>query len=371
MSVINTLANQYYIYIRRGQKPIPWNIYDVNPPINFGSATYFTKVLQTIEDSFLVTGLTFYITWDEIDELPSYGKDVVVLVIGDEWYRIPKYTHKVRAVFKCIGTRPMLGCNVFRQPSLLNFLTLIQFLRVLLVSSPGFINYYFHKFKNFLSGKNTLGRIYDIPLGYNNSKDLPIKNIEDRLYETYFSGSVIHIPYPVWSLKYWLGTPKILARKLMISSLKNFQKKNPDLKIELSITGGFRNRTSEDERSYCEIMMDTKVCLIPRGTSFETTRLFEAMKYGCILVTETLPSRWYLDGAPVIQIKNWHDLGKILETLLDNQQLMQELHQKSLNWWKYKCSEGIVANYIIERLSGDIPVWKQHIANSSMSLTPP
>lgn len=371
MSIINALANQYYIYMKRGQKPIPWNIYDSDPPINFGSATYFSQVLQTIENSFQVSGLIFYITWDQIDELPSYGTNVVVLVIGDEWYRIPKYAHKVRAVFKCIGTRPILGCNPFRKPSLLNFLTLIQFLRVLLVCSPGLINYRFHKLKSWLSGKDTIGRIFEIPLGYNNSKDLPIKNIKDRLYETYFSGSVIHIPYPVWSLKHWLGTPKALARKLMISSLKKFQQKNPDLKVELSITGGFRNRTSEDERSYCEIMMDTKICLVPRGTSFETTRLFEAMKYGCILVTEALPSRWYLDGAPVIQIQDWQDVEKILENLLDNQQLMEELHQKSLNWWKHKCSEAIVGNYMIEKLTGDIPLWKKHAADLSMSLTPP
>ncbi|MBE9052390.1 glycosyltransferase family 1 protein [Nostocales cyanobacterium LEGE 11386] len=371
MPVINALANQYYIHIRRGQKPIPWDIYDINPPISLGSAIYFSKVLQTIENSLQVSGLIFYVTWDEIDELPSYGQNVVVLVLGDEWYRIPKYAHKVRAVFKCIGTRPILGCNPFRQTSLLNLLTLIQFLRVLVVCFPGLINYHFHKFKSLLSGEDTIGKIYDIPLGYNNSKDLPIKDLEERLYETYFSGSVIHIPYPVWSLKYWLGTPKALARKLMISSVKNFQKKNPDLKVELSITGGFRNRTSEDERSYCEIMMDTKICLVPRGTSFETTRLFEAMKYGCIVVTEALPSRWYLDGSPVIQIKDWQDLEKILGNLLDNKQLMQELHHKSLNWWKHKCSEAIVGNYIIEKLNGDIPLWKKHTADLSTSLTPP
>ncbi|HYW19881.1 MAG TPA: glycosyltransferase family 1 protein [Nodularia sp. (in: cyanobacteria)] len=371
MSVINTLSNQYYIYMKRGEKPIPWNIYDINPPINFGSATYFTKVLQTIENSFQVRNLVFYITWDQIDELPSYGKNVVVLVIGDEWYRIPKYAHKVRAVFKCIGTRPILGCNLFRKPSLLNLLTAIQFLRVLVVGFPGLINYHFHKLKSLLLGEDPMGKIYEIPLGYNNSKDMPIKNVEDRLYETYFSGSVIHIPYPVWSLKYWLGTPKALARKLMISSLKKFQQKNPGLKIELSITGGFRNRTTEDERSYCEIMMDTKICLVPRGTSFETTRLFEGMKYGCILVTEALPSRWYLDGAPVIQIKDWQDLERILRNLLNNKQLMQELHHKSLNWWQHKCSEASVGNYIMEKLTRDIPVQNKNVVNLSTSLTPP
>ncbi|MBH8561380.1 glycosyltransferase family 1 protein [Nostoc sp. CENA67] len=371
MSVITALANQYYLYVRRGQQPIPWNIYDTHPPINFGLTTYFGKVFQSIEKSLKVSGLIFYVTWDEIDELPSYGQNVVVFVLGDEWYRIPKYAHKVRAVFKCIGTRPILGCNPLLKPSLLNLLTLIQFIRILVVCVPGFLNYHWHNFKSLLLGKNPITPIYDIPLGYNNSKDMPIKNIQERLYNTYFSGSVVHVPYPLWSLKYWLGTPKSLARKLMIASVNKFKRKNPDFKVELSITGGFRNRTIEDERSYCEIMMDTKICLVPRGTSFETTRLFEAMKYGCIVVAEALPSRWYLDGSPIIQIKDWQDLEGILINLLDNEQLMQEMHEKSLDWWNNKCSETILAEYIVEKMCSSVPVWKKHSAGVSMTLTPP
>ena len=299
------------------------------------------------------------------------GQMLLFLYLGDEWYRIPKYAHKVKAVFKCIGTRPILGCNPLFKPSFLNLLTLIQFLRILVVCLPGFLNYHWHNFKTLLSGQGTITPIYDIPLGYNNSKDMSIKDIKQRLYDSYFSGSVVHVSYPLWSLKYWLGTPKTLARKLMIASVNKFKKKNPDFKVELSITGGFRNRTIEDERSYCEIMMDTKICLVPRGTSFETTRLFEAMKYGCIVVTEALPPRWYLDGSPIIKIRDWGELEGILSNLLGNEQLMQEMHEKSLNWWKNKCSEAIVAEYIVEKLYSSVPVWKKHSAGVFMTLTPP
>lgn len=371
MPVINALSNQYYFYIKQGQKPIPWNIYDQNPSIEFGLTGYFSKVFQAIEQNPSIRDLVFYVTWDEINELPYYGQNVVVFVIGDEWYRTPKYAHKVKAVFKCIGTRPILGCNPLLNPSLLNWLTLIQFLRILLVSIPGLVNYHWHKLINWLFVKDKIAPIYDIPLGYNNSKDLPIKNIRERLYDTYFSGSINHVPYPIWSLKRWLGTPKSLARKLMISSIKTFKKKNPYFNIELSITGGFRNRSSEDERSYCEIMMDTKICLVPRGTSFETTRLFEAMKYGCVVVTEALPSRWYLDGAPVIQIKDWQDWEGVLGHLLENKQLMQEMHQKSLDWWHDKCSEAVVGEYIAAKLNGTISVRQKYLSNMSVSLTPP
>jgi hypothetical protein len=351
MPQVKSLSNQYYIYIRRNQEAIPWNIYDANPPIDLGLATYVSKILQAMEKSLRINDLVFYVTWDEIDELPSYGQNVVAVVLGDEWYRIPKYAHKVGAVFKCIGTHPILGCNPLLKPSHLNLLTLIQFLRILLVRMPGVTNYQFHRFKSWLLNTGKIAPIYEIPLGYNNSQDLPIKDIQKRLYDTYFSGSVVHRSYPIWSLKYWLGTPKTLARQLMMLSLKKIKEKYPDWKVELSITDGYHGRSSEVASSYSETMMNTKICVVPRGTSFETTRFFEAMKYGCIVVTEALPSRWYLDGSPAIQINDWRELEGLMEKLIDNQELMQEIHQESLKWWQSKCSETVVGDYMARELN--------------------
>jgi hypothetical protein len=376
MLMTNIMANQYYIYMKKGQKPISWNIYDSKPPIAFGLADYFSKVFQAIEESGTLSDLVFYITWDVMDEIPTYGDNVVVFIVGDEWYRIPKYFHKVKAVFKCIGTRPILGCNPLLQPSLLNWLTFIQFIRILLVCLPGLLHYQFHKFKNWLLGKGKITPIYDIPLGYINSQNLTIKPLEERLYDTYFSGSIVHVNYPIWSFKRWLGTPKSLARQLMISYLKKIQHKNPNLKVELAITAGFHDKTPEDQRSYSEIMMDTKICLVPRGTSFETTRLFEGMKYGCVLVTEALPDRWYLDGAPVIKVKHWREAETVLSELLSHPELMQEMHLKSLQWWQNKCSETVVATYVIEQINGQINMqnYRKNLIpddNFSMSITSP
>lgn len=113
----------------------------------------------------------------------------------------------------------------------------------------------------------------------------------------------------------------------------------------------FHSRSTKQASDYSETMMNTKVCLVPRGTSFETCRLFEAMKNGCIVVTEALPSRWYLDGAPVIKINGWQDLEGILTNLLSNEKLMLEFHQESLNWWNNRCSEAVVGEYIAAQLN--------------------
>jgi hypothetical protein len=97
--------------------------------------------------------------------------------------------------------------------------------------------------------------------------------------------------------------------------------------------------------------MNAKLCLVPRGTSYETFRFFEALRYGCIVVTEALPSRWFYEGSPAIQITDWNELETILEKLLKDQNLMQEKHEESLNWWKTRCSEAVVGEYMAEKLN--------------------
>jgi len=346
--------------MRWHKSPLPWNIFEA-PPCELGLAAYLSKVLQEMEKRLQLENLIFYITWDDVNELPTYGDNVVVIVLGDEWYRIPKYVNKVGAIFKCIGTGAILGCNPIYKPSHLNLLTLIQYLRILLVGIPGLLNYYLHQIKDIFTGQNSIAPIYDIPLGYANSQELPIKPLEERTFDAYFSGSITHIDYPKWSIKRLISTPKMLARQTMVSKLSSIKINNPQLNIELAITGNFfssfnaqavSNQAEQPEiRSYSEAMMNTKICLVPRGSSFETTRLFEAMRYGCIVITEALPSRWYLDGAPIIQIRDWDELEKVIENLYAKPQLMQELHQESLKWWESKCSEAIVGGYFANNLN--------------------
>jgi hypothetical protein len=345
------LGNEYYILRKYEKNPIPWNIYEKEQPEGISNAAYLARSFREMEKNLRISGFTFYIVFDRLDELPTYGQNVVVVVAADEWYRIPKYIHRVGAIFKCIGTNPILGCNPFSRPSLLSLLTLIQFLRLLLVRIPGVVNYQFHKLKDLLLGTNSVAPILDIPLGYVNSKDLSIKKIQERLYDTYFSGSVTHVEYPIWSFKRWLGTPKMLSRSQMVANIEELKQQRPDLKLEIDLTNNFHSRTIEQEKTYSEIMMDTKICLVPRGTSFETTRLFEAMRYGSVIITEALPSRWYLDGAPIIQVKNWRQLQAILQTLLDNPDLVEELHQETLHWWEMKCSEAVIGRYFATQLN--------------------
>lgn len=177
-----SLSNKYYLYLHGSQQPIPWNPPDPHP-VDWVDFTYFGKVFEAMEKSLTRSGLVFYFTWDSVNELPSSGENVVAVVVGDEWCRTPTYFPKVQAVFKCYGTRPILGCNPLFQPSYLNFLTLIQFLRTLIICLPGSLNYLLQNIKMWRSDTVTIPPIYDIPLGYNKQLELPIKDMEARLYD--------------------------------------------------------------------------------------------------------------------------------------------------------------------------------------------
>ncbi len=348
--MMKPLSNKYYICLKPDQEPIPW--YPPDPhPLDWVDYTYFGKVFEAMEKHLDRDDLIFYFTWDCVDELPSYGENVVAVVVGDEWSRIPSYFHKVRAVFACLTLRPILGCNPLVRPSYLNFLALIQFLRIWVIRLPKLINYWVHKSKSL---RGTQSSLYDIPQGYGRQLELPIKDMEARKYDVFFAGSVVHNSHAQWSLKRWIGTPKSISRTKMISSLQRIKEKHPEMNIEIATTSNFGASMSADESLYSQRMMDTKISVVPRGTSFETIRYYEAMRYGCIVITEALPDRWFYEGSPAIQIKDWSELEGILENLLNNPHLVREKHQQALNWWNTKASEAAIGAYMAEKLNSDL-----------------
>ncbi|WP_416670498.1 exostosin domain-containing protein [Egbenema bharatensis] len=352
----------HYFICKPGQPPIAWFPPDPAQTIDANCA-YFGKVFEVMEQHLSIQGLTVYFTWD-VNALPSYGANVVAVIQGDEWCRMPQYAHRVRAVFKCYGTRPILGCDPLRHPSYLNILTALQFFRILLIRIPGVLHYWWHSLKrNSLKqvspkqfSSTSLSAIYDIPLGYYNQIDLPIQPIAHRPDDVFFAGSVIQGDYPLWSLKRYMGTPKNLSRQQMLEQLQESAILHPDWKLKLRLTTDFNASRDSDQSSYSERMMNSKICLVPRGTSFETFRFFEALRYGCIVVTEALPDRWFYTDSPAIQINNWNELETILSNLLNHPDRLQSLHQASLNWWKDYCSETAVGQYMAQCLNQTIEV---------------
>jgi hypothetical protein len=351
-----SLLNQYFICIENKPEPIPWFPPSTDQTVihQKPDCVYFGRVFAAME-KYLVENnnyfkkLTIYLTWD-LNRLPSYGEDVVAVVLGDEWCRIPSYSHKIRAVFKAYGTDLELGYSLFSNSYYTNLLNFLQFVRVFLLRFPSYLNYWFRS-KALIQNNNQSHPIYDIPLGYFKQLELPIKEFESRSYDVFFSGSIEPQTFPIWSPKYWLKSPKNLSRKNMVRSIINASDLQETFKIKLETTSSFFDSLSTDEEVYSTNMMDAKICLVPRGTSFETFRFFEALRYGCVVVTEFLPSRWFYDGAPVVRVKSWDNLDSTLRELLQNQKLLREKHQQSLAWWETNCSETALARFFVEKLT--------------------
>jgi hypothetical protein len=347
MTVNTSLANKYYICFPTASEPLLWDITQFVRP----DCAYWGKVFEAVEQRSTIRGLTFYLTWDT-ESLPTYGDDVVAVILGDERCRIPRYFAKVKAIFKCYGIRPVVGYHLLRSPFWLGLLTLIHFLRNWFGNLSQLLYYQWRRISSRHSAKPNLAPIYEVPLGYYNQLDLPIKALDQRPYDIFFAGSVLH----GLSLTSLLNTPKSLSRKQMVVNLERFGQQQPEFKIKLDILPAFpsvNTLTDSDANSYSERMMNTKICLVPRGGSFETFRFFEGLRYGCIVVTETLPPHWFYQGAPAIQVKDWRELPEILTTLLANPQQLQEYHHAALDWWRDYCSEMAVGSYIAEKLGAE------------------
>jgi hypothetical protein len=137
----------------------------------------------------------------------------------------------------------------------------------------------------------------------------------------------------------------------MIEALNRSAAAHPSWHFDLKITPSYRAIRSADPVEYAHRVMETRISVAPRGTSFETFRFFEALRFGCIVLTEFLPDRWFYKGAPVIQIEDWRRLDYVLEDLVTDADKMGALHEAALEWWEHVCSEAAVGNFMASKLN--------------------
>jgi hypothetical protein len=328
----------------------------------FGEIEYFHDVLRFVCENFHKRELTFYLTSD-LAELPSYGENVVPIVLADEWCRIPHYAHRVGVIFKTYGTRPYMPAHKGRRLTYQHILSGIQFARDVAFWVPGGVADYIKR----LSDKVHRCEILDIPLGCYRFEDFDMKPMSARNIDASFAGSIKQATYGHLSLKRYMHTAKSRARTLLLESLARIAKERPQAAIRYKATASFSPDSSRKD-SYVDELADTKVCLVPRGTSPETFRLFEGVRSGCAIISEPLPHRWFYDGAPFIFIDDWRDLGKVLLPLLEDPLRLEEFHRKTKHWWNTKCSPAAVGAFIVQSLNacfGDTvqrrtksPTWK-------------
>lgn len=302
-----------------------------------------------MEARLATSGLTVYLTWD-LEALPSYGDDVVAVVLGDEESCRPSYADAVRVVFKCSGARPWIGSAVLRRRSYLSLLIFLEGARRWLWHLPGDLE----RLRDRLRGRRPRPVVH-LPLGYYNQLDLPLSPFDGRGTAVFFAGSLERKERSPLSLRRWLRVSKSVARQEMLDALQAFERRRPDVPVRRRLTPSFASSTRADAERYSRELMDARICLAPRGTNVETYRFFEGLRYGCVVVTERLPPTGFYAGSPAIVVDRWSDLPELLERLLDDPAELRRRHERSLAWWRDRCSETAVGTMMARWVDATAP----------------
>jgi len=119
---------------------------------------------------------------------------------------------------------------------------------------------------------------------------------------------------------------------------------------QIGFTPWFGQGLPPDE--YAKVLSDSKIAICPAGFhSNETIRHWEAMRLGCVVISEPLPKNRFYRGSPIIELSDWNDLVPLINDLLGDPESLLAVHQATSNWWKSVCSESAVAGHIASVLA--------------------
>lgn len=336
-------------YFAADAKLYPWDPHDPEDCLP-GDCEYFRQVFLAMEDRLGAQAppLRVFLT-GRSDRLPEYGEDIIAVVTADECGRPPLYAQDVGMTFKCYGTSPDWEAHTFGLDSLTRG-RLANSLRSVARSVP---------YRGWTGTRSLLRRLsgrpvrptYEIPLGYNDQQaDLPLKPIEDREIDVFFAGTVPPRPTSPFSARWWVPRPKQESRRRMVEQIREFNREHPSVTCELVTPSTADSDAFLSPDEYSELLMNSKICIVPRGNNVETWRLFEAARFGCVIVSEKLPKRWYYEEFPSFEIEKWKEVDKILKKIIGRKEKIKKLHKDVKKWWDERCSEEPVGAYMARKV---------------------
>jgi hypothetical protein len=185
-----------------------------------------------------------------------------------------------------------------------------------------------------------------MPLGYYHLRDVERIPFDRRPNDVLFAGSVE-------SRRGFTLRPRLISRRQMAAALDRSRALLPQLRVDYSSAGPFASPEGMlGPEAYSRRLAESRIVLCPRGNFDETFRLGEAARSGCVAIAERLPSRWYYDGAPVIQLDRWAELPELLAELVADPVALAERGERMRAWWDSTLSERAVARWIARSLGG-------------------
>lgn len=123
--------------------------------------------------------------------------------------------------------------------------------------------------------------------------------------------------------------PKTISRRRMTSALARLPS---DLVIDFVEFESFLGAYTQDPSQYVSSLLDTKMCLAPRGGSTETYRVFEAALAGCVIITEPLPPAWFYAALPRVELHSWSRLPAVIGELRSHARLLEFMSRNAHDW---------------------------------------
>jgi len=196
--------------------------------------------------------------------------------------------------------------------------------------------------------------VTSLPLGYHTYVDdwtpLPMK---ERLFNVSFTGCLnrnriqlaseitqLSIPTIGFGLR-WMKRQTLFILNT-IASYKHpidYFRFNPDFNKGLSV------------KDYHFFLRHTKIALVPRGwVNTETFRLYEAMKWGCVVIAEEQPDREYYKDLPIIQVSDWNTGYKIARDLMGDLNELERISTETIRMYNEQLSGGAVGKLMCKAL---------------------
>jgi glycosyltransferase involved in cell wall biosynthesis len=207
-----------------------------------------------------------------------------------------------------------------------------------------FTNYYF-------DNKNSTS----LQLGYHTqTKNKEIIPMSERLFNLSFTGCLNRNRVQLASILSnipikWIAMGMVFNKKLILKIINGLIKWKFN-KDYFQFNDGFNNGLNEEDYNF--ILRNTKIALCPKGwVNQETFRLYESMKWGCVVISEDLPNRSYYKGIPIIKVKDWSEGIEIANRLIEDTNELERLSKKNIQFYKDNLSAESTANLIIKRIT--------------------
>lgn len=216
-------------------------------------------------------------------------------------------------------------------------------------------------FKSYMKSDLNMSKVYALPLITPKIPLVDFVPFEKRKYNVFYSGNLnknrvsLYLslnPNLFWGEKFASRFYKIKGGTKLFNLLYNGKEYDFSYLFENSIlkfNNGFYTGFSRDE--YINITANSKIILSPKGfASPECFRLYEAMKYGCVVITEVLPIVSFYENIPVLQVSNWNDVHALIKSILSNKAYLNEISNQAVDFYNKKMSINAIVDYIIDRL---------------------